>query len=65
MKNVHTTQEIAYNTCLSESSETTRVTHHQVPIDDDDDCMLGGAVISAWVKYYPSSIGRRGETTVS
>jgi hypothetical protein len=37
--------------------KTTRVTHHQIPIDDD--CMLGGAVISAWVLYKPTT-RRRG-----
>ena len=42
---------------LSDMKKTTRVTHHQIPIDDD--WMLGGAVISAWVLYKPTT-RRRG-----
>jgi hypothetical protein len=40
-------------THLSDLKKTTLVTHHQVPTDDD--CMLGGAVISAWILYKPTS----------
>ena len=46
-------QDTLLYTHLSDLKKTTRVTHYQVPIDDD--CMLGGAVISAWVLYKPTT----------
>ena len=50
MKHVHTTlEDSVYYPHLSDLNKTERVVHRQVPINDA--CMLGGALISAWVVY--------------
>jgi hypothetical protein len=50
MKNIHTTlEDSVYYPHLSDLNKTECVVHRQVPIDDA--CMLGGALISAWVVY--------------